>query len=145
LTLNVPIYQGGAVASRTRQAGYQFRAAQDRLDQTRRSVSQQVKDAFRGIQSSIEDVKARQAAVVSARSSLASTEAGLEVGTRTQVDVLNAQRNLFQAEFDYLSSRYTYIINGVKLHQATSTLTREVLEKGNSWLNPADSVPPPSY
>jgi outer membrane protein len=144
LTLNVPIYQGGAVASRTRQAGYQFRAAQDRLDQTRRQVSQQVKDAFRGILSAIEDVKARQAAVVSARSSLESTQAGLEVGTRTQVDVLNAQRNLFQAEFDYLSSRYTYIINGVRLHQATSTLTREVLEKGNAWLNPADSISPPS-
>jgi outer membrane protein TolC len=94
------------VASRTRQAGYQFRAAQDRLDQTRRQVDQQVKDAFRGIQSSIEDVKARQAAVVSARSSLESTQAGLEVGTRTQVDVLNAQRNLFEAEFQYLSSRY---------------------------------------
>ena len=145
LTLNVPIYQGGAVASRTRQAGYQYRAAQDSLDATRRQVSQQVKDAFRGIQSSIEDVKARQAAVVSARSSLESTQAGLEVGTRTQVDVLNAQRALFQAEFDYLSSRYTYIINGVKLHQATSTLTRDVLEKGNSWLNPADVVPPTAY
>jgi outer membrane protein len=145
LQLNVPIYQGGAVASRTRQAGYQFRAAQDQLDQTRRQVSQLVKDAFRGIQSSIEDVKARQAAVVSARSSLESTQAGLEVGTRTQVDVLNAQRNLFEAEFQYLNSRYAYIINGVKLHQATSTLTRDILAKGNAWLNPGDMVPPPAY
>jgi outer membrane protein len=145
LTLNVPIYQGGAVASRTRQAGYNFRAAQDQLDQVRRQVDQQVKDAFRGIQSSIEDVKARQAAVVSARSSLESTQAGLEVGTRTQVDVLNAQRQLFQAEYDYLASRYQYIINGVKLHQATSTLTREVLARGNAWLNPGDLVQPPAY
>lgn len=145
LTLTVPIYQGGAVVSRTRQAGYNFRAAQDRLDQTRRQVDQQVKDAFRGIRSSIEDVKARQAAVVSARSSLESTQAGLEVGTRTQVDVLNAQRLLFQAEFDYLSSRYRYIINGVKLHQATSTLTRDVLAKGNAWLKPSDTVAPPAY
>jgi outer membrane protein len=145
LTLTVPIYQGGAVASRTRQAGYNFRAAQDQLDQTRRQVDQQVKDAFRGILSSIEDVKARQAAIVSARSSLESTQAGLEVGTRTQVDVLNAQRNLFQAEFDYLSSRYTYIINGVKLHQATSTLTRDILAKGNAWLDPAQTVAPPAY
>jgi outer membrane protein len=145
LTLNVPLYQGGAVASRTRQAGYQFRAAQDQLDQTRRQVDQQAKDAFRGVISSIEDVKARQAAIVSARSALESTEAGLEVGTRTQVDVLNAQRNLFQAEFEYLSARYTYIINGVKLHQATSTLTREVLAKGNAWLDPGNVVPPPAY
>lgn len=145
LTVSVPIYQGGAVASRTRQAGYDFRAALDQLDQTRRQVDQQVKDAFRGILSSIEDVKARQAAVVSARSSLESTQAGLEVGTRTQVDVLNAQRQLFQAEYDYLASRYSYIINGVKLHQATSTLTREVLARGNAWLNPGDVVQPPAY
>jgi outer membrane protein len=145
LTVNVPIYQGGAVASRTRQAGYSFRAAQDRLDQTRRGVDQQVKDAFRGVISSIEDVKARQAAVVSARSSLESTEAGQEVGTRTQVDVLNAQRLLFQAEFEYLSSRYDYIINGVRLHQATSTLTRDILARGNAWLNPEDTIPPPAY
>jgi outer membrane protein len=145
LNVNIPIYQGGAVASRTRQAGHNFRAAQDRLDQQRRAVINQVKDAFRGILSSISDVKARQAAIVSARSSLESTEAGLEVGTRTQVDVLNATRNLFQAEFDYLDARYNYIINGVRLHQATSTLTREVLAKGNAWLTNQDQVPPPAY
>jgi outer membrane protein len=144
LSVNVPIFQGGSVTSRTRQAGFQYRAAQDRLDQVRRLVDQQVKDAFRGILTSIEDIRARQAAIVSARSALESTQAGLEVGTRTQVDVLNAQRNLFQAEFDYMDARYNYIINGVKLHQATSTLTRDVLEKGNAWLNPADVVPPPA-
>ncbi|MEA3278524.1 MAG: TolC family outer membrane protein [Pseudomonadota bacterium] len=144
LNMTLPIYQGGGVTSRTRQAGYDFRAAQDRLDQQRRAVLSQAKDAFRGIISSISDVQARQAAVVSARSALESTQAGLEVGTRTQVDVLNAQQNLFQAEFDYLSSRYDYIINGVLLHEATSTLTREVLAKGNAWLNPKDTVPPPA-
>ncbi|WP_462330482.1 TolC family outer membrane protein [Thiohalocapsa halophila] len=144
LSVNVPIYQGGAVASRTRQAGHQFRAAQDRLDQQRRAVINQVKDAFRGVLSSISDVRARQAAIVSAQSSLESTEAGLEVGTRTQVDVLNATRALFQARFDYFAARYDYIINGVRLHQATSTLTRDVLAKGNEWLTEADVVPPPA-
>jgi len=145
LNVNIPIYQGGAVASQTRQAGYDFRASQDRLDQQRRAVMNQVKDAFRGILSSISDVQARQAAIVSARSSLESTEAGLEVGTRTQVDVLNAQRNLFQAEFDYLSARYNYIINGILLHQATSTLSRETLAKANAWLTEQNAVPPPAY
>jgi outer membrane protein len=145
LQLTVPIYQGGAVTSRTRQAGYDLGAAQERLDQRRREVVNNVKNAFRGILSSISDVKARQAAIVSARSALESTQAGLEVGTRTQVDVLNAQRNLFQAEFDYLNARYGYIINGLLLHQATSTLTRDVLAKGNAWLNPSDTVAPPAY
>lgn len=143
LSVKVPIFQGGAVASRTREAGYKFRAAQDQLDQVRRQVDQQVKDSFRGVITSIEDVKARQAAVVSARSSLESTQAGFEVGTRTQVDVLNAQRDLFQAEFDYLDSRYAYIINGLKLHQATSTLSRDILVRGNTWLNSGDLVQPP--
>lgn len=145
LNMNLPLYQGGAVLSRTRQAGYNFRAAQDRLDQARREVLNQVKDAFRGILSSISDVQARQAAIVSARSALESTQAGLEVGTRTQVDVLNAQQRLFQSEFDYLDSRYNYIINGVFLHQATSTLTRDVLVKGNAWLNPKDLLTPSAY
>ncbi len=145
LNLNIPIYEGGIVTSRTRQAGYDFRAAQEGLDSTRRQVIESVKNAFRGILSSISDVKARQAAIVSTRSALESTQAGLEVGTRTQVDVLNAQRNLFQAEFDYLVARYQYIINGVLLHQATSTLSRDVLVKGNAWLNPKDTVPPPAY
>jgi outer membrane protein len=145
LTMTLPIYQGGAVNSRTRQAGYQYQAALEQLDAQRRSVLQTVTDAFRGIISTISDVKARQAAVISARTSLESTQAGLEVGTRTQVDVLSAQQKLFEAEFEYLSARYNYIINGVKLHQATSTLSREVLAKGNAWLNPKDTVPPPPY
>lgn len=144
LSVSVPVFQGGAVTSRTREAGYKYRAAQDRLDQVRRKIDQLAKDAFRGILSSIEDVKARQAAIVSARSALESTQAGLEVGTRTQVDVLNAQRSLFEAEYNYMSARYDYIINGVKLHQATSTLSRDVLAKGNAWLDPSASVPPPA-
>ena len=145
MTLTVPVFQGGGDLSRTRQAGYQFRAAQDQLDQTRRTVDQSVKDAFRGILSSIEDVKARLAAVISNRANLESTQAGLEVGTRTQVDLLNAQRQLFEAEGQYLASRYKYILNGVKLHAATSTLTRDILAKGNAWLNPNDKVLPPAY
>jgi outer membrane protein len=145
LNLTVPIYEGGAVSSRARQAGYQYQTALEQLDFRRRAVLQKVTDAFRGIVSSISDVKARQAAVVSARSSLESTQAGLEVGTRTQVDVLSAQQKLYEAEFEYLAARYNYIVNGVKLHQATSTLTRAVLAKGNGWLNPKDTIAPPAY
>jgi outer membrane protein len=59
--------------------------------------------------------------------------------------VLSAQQKLYQSEFEYLSARYNYIINGVKLHQATSTLTRAVLAKGNAWLNPKDTIAPPAY
>ena len=101
-------------------------------------VNQAVTDAFRGVLSSISEVEARKAAIVSATSTLESTEAGLEVGTRTQVDVLTAQRQLFENEYLYLSARYDYIINGIKLYQATSGLNREAIERANTWLNPGD-------
>ena len=138
LNLSIPVFQGGAVVSRTRQAGHNLGASQEQLDQTRRKVNQEVTDAFRGVLSSISEVEARKAAIVSATSTLESTQAGLEVGTRTQVDVLTAQRQLYENEYLYLSARYDYIINGIKLYQATSGLNREVIDRANTWLNPGD-------
>lgn len=143
LQLTVPIYQGGGVSSRTRQAAYQHQAALEGLDGVRREVLRAVKDAYRGVLASISEVKARQSALISARSALESTQAGLEVGTRTQVDVLNAQQRYYQEERFYLLARYDYIINGVRLNQAASTLSREKLALGNSWLVPSDVVNPP--
>ena len=143
LQLTVPIYEGGGVSSRTRQAEHSFQAAEEALDSVRREVVRGVKDAYRGILSSISEVKARKSALASARSALESTQAGLDVGTRTQVDVLNAQQRLYAEERNYLGARYDYIINVVRLNQAASTLTREKLALGNAWLVPTDTVPPP--
>ena len=138
LNLSIPIYQGGAVTSRTRQAGHTLEATQEQLDAVRRQVTKEVTDNFRGVLSSISEVEARKAAIVSATSTLESTEAGLEVGTRTQVDVLNAQRQLYENEYLYLSARYDYIIYGLKLYQATSGLSRDVIDRANTWLNPRE-------
>jgi outer membrane protein len=65
---------------------------------------------------------------------LESTQAGYEVGTRTIVDVLNVQRNLFSSQRDYLGSRYDYIINGLALKSAAGNLTEEDLKRVNGWL-----------
>ena len=81
-------------------------------------------------------VEALKAATVSAKSALESTQAGYEVGTRTIVDVLNVQRNLFSSQRDYLGSRYDYIINGVSLKSAAGTLGAEDLKQVNTWLEP---------
>jgi outer membrane protein len=134
LELQVPIYTGGAVSAQTRQALATYRAAQQSLDQTRRAVNRQVRDAFRGVLSSISQVEALKAATISAQSALESTQAGYEVGTRTIVDVLNVQRNLFSSQRDYLNSRYGYIINGLSLKSATGNLTVEDLQRVNGWL-----------
>ncbi|MEW8156129.1 MAG: TolC family protein, partial [Candidatus Thiodiazotropha endolucinida] len=134
LSLEVPIYTGGAVSAQTRQAQANFRASQQGLDQTRRAVNRQVRDAYRGVLSSISQVEALKAATVSAQSALESTQAGYEVGTRTIVDVLNVQRNLFSSQRDYLNSRYSYIINGLNLKSAAGNLSESDLERVNGWL-----------
>ena len=79
-------------------------------------------------------VEALKAATVSAQSALESTQAGYEVGTRTIVDVLNVQRNLFSSQRDYLNSRYSYIINGLSLKSAAGNLSEEDLQRVNAWL-----------
>jgi outer membrane protein len=134
LSLEVPIYTGGAVSAQTRQAQANFRASQQGLDQTRRAVNRQVRDAYRGVLSTISQVEALKAATISAQSALESTQAGYEVGTRTIVDVLNVQRNLFSSQRDYLNSRYSYIINGLNLKSAAGTLSESDLERVNGWL-----------
>lgn len=134
LELQVPIYTGGAVSAQTRQSLANYRAAQQGLDQTRRSVNRQVRDAYRGVLSAISQVEALKAATISAQSALESTQAGYEVGTRTIVDVLNVQRNLFSSQRDYLNSRYGYIINGLSLKSAAGTLSEEDLQRVNGWL-----------
>jgi outer membrane protein len=133
--VNVPMFAGGSVNSRVRQARHEFEAAMENLDGRRRAVTRQVKEAFRGVVSSISQVRALQAAVVSAESALESTQAGFEVGTRTMVDVLAEQRNLFRARRDYAQARYNYITDSLSLKQAASSLMPEDLALINAWLN----------
>lgn len=132
--ITVPLFEGGAVSSRVRQARHEYDAAREKLTETQRAVTRQVKDAYRGVMSSISRVEALQAAVTSAESALEASEMGLEVGTRTMVDVLAEQRNLYRAKKDYARTRYDYLINSLKLKQASSYLSRVDLESINKLL-----------
>ena len=131
---NMPLFQGGLVNSKVRQAREQFMAAQDNLDAQRRNTINQVKTAYRGIVTSINQVAALKSAVASAQSALDATLGGFEVGTRTMIDVLLQQRNLYQVKRDYAKTRYDYITNSLTLKQATGVLIREDLEAVNRWL-----------
>jgi len=134
LQLNIPLFQGGAVTSRSKQANFDYKIAKEDLLATKRQVKRQIRNSFRDINSSISRVKALKAAVASAESSLEATLAGSEVGTRTMVDVLAEQRNLFRAKRDYSRTRYDYLINGIKLKQAASSLTGQDIELINQYL-----------
>ncbi len=135
LQLNMPLYLGGGITSRTRQARFDFEKAQRNLDKERRAIKRQVRDAYRGVVSSISRVKALKATTVSAKSALEATEAGFEVGTRTMVDVLTEQRNLYRARRDYSRVRYDYILNSLRLKSAAGSLSQVDIESINSWLN----------
>ncbi len=134
LQLSMPLFSGGAVLSRSREARYSLEAAQEGLDAERRSVERQVRDAYRGVLASISQVEALKAGMISAQSALEATEVGFEVGTRTMVDVLSAQRDLYRIRSSYADVRYNYIMSGLLLKQAAGTLSQEDLAQVNSWL-----------
>ena len=134
LQLNVPLFEGGQVSSRTRQAEHQYTQARERLIATQRAVTKEVKDAYRGVLSSISQVEALKSAVVSGKSALEATEAGFEVGTRTMVDVLTSTRNYTNAQSRYAKSRYAYLINSIRLKNAASTLDITDIESINRYL-----------
>ncbi|MGD2119018.1 MAG: TolC family outer membrane protein [Chromatiales bacterium] len=134
LQLALPLYAGGGVTASTRQAQYDFEAAQQGVEQQQRAVTRQVRDAYRGVIASISRVNALEATRISAKSALDATEAGFEVGTRTIVDVLDSQRNLYSTMNDYAQARYNYILNGLSLQQAAGSLSEEDLRAVNAWL-----------
>lgn len=134
LQLNFPIYSGGAVSSRTRQAVYEHRAARERFERMARQTERETRDAYLGVVSEIARVKALKQARASARTALQATEAGFDVGTRTTVDVLEQRRQLFAADVNYARSRYDYIINVLKLKQAAGSLLADDLVEVNGWL-----------
>jgi outer membrane protein len=132
--LNLPLFSGGAVNSRVRQAIQLLEQAQDNLEQQRRATLRQSRDAYKNTLAAIKRVKAFNQAVISAQSALDATEAGLEVGTRTTVDVLNSRQELFLARQNYARSRYDYLLNTLKLKQAAGILGAADLENINSWI-----------
>ncbi len=134
LQLNIPVFEGGAVYSRTKQAEFDFKKARQNLIKVKRTVIRDVKNAFRGVTSSISRVKALKAAVKSAVSALEATEAGFEVGTRTMVDVLTEQRNLYRVKRDYARSRYDYLVNMIRLKNAAGSLSEADINAINQFL-----------
>ncbi len=132
--LNVPLYQGGAISSRVRQAQHQLNQAKENLEQQRRAVKRNASDAFLHVQANISRVNALEQAVLSSKSALAATEAGYDVGTRTTVDVLDVRRNLFRAQRDFARARYDYIISTLRLKQASGLLNAEDIQLINAWL-----------
>lgn len=134
LNLTVPLYTGGLNSARKRQAYYTRDAAEEVLLQTQRESTQSVRNSYRSLQTDTLAVEARAQAIRSAESALEANEVGFEVGNKDVVDVVLAQRTLYQARRDYASARYNYVINSLNLKAAAGTLSPQDVIDLNAWL-----------
>ncbi len=121
--LNIPLYRGGGVTSRTRQATYRFQQAQDSFEASRRDTVRSTRDNFRAVITNIGEIAAYLQGVKSAETQLEATETGYQVGTRTLVDVIAAQSQLIQARRNLFNSRYDYLLSTLRLKRDAGTLT----------------------
>ncbi len=141
LTLSVPIFSGGATQSGVRQALAQRDIAQDGYEQQKRALDRNTRNAYQTLVAGISEVEARRLAVVSAQSAYDASQVGLEVGTRTVLDVIQNQRILFSAQLEYANARYTFLQNRLQLGQAIGTLDIAELQDINRLLTQQAATP----
>jgi outer membrane protein len=140
LTMSLPIYQGGFITSRTREAQALANRSRYLLAESRRTVGRDTRNLFRRVATDVVRVRARGKAIISAESALEATETGYEVGTRNIVDVLQFQNRLFASQFDYADSRYNYVVSLFLLKQRAGTLNAQDLHELNSFTDPNKQV-----
>lgn len=133
--LNVPLFQGGLVNSRWREAEANRDRAKEELENARRTVATQTRQAYLGVVSGIAQVKALQQALTSSESVLEATKLGQEVGVRTNLDVLNAQQQLYATRRDLYQAEYNYLVSHLRLKAAAGSLGEEDVDRVNRALH----------
>ncbi len=133
--LNVPIFEGGAVNSRWREAEANRERARQELENARRSVEQQTRQAYLGVVSGAAQVYALQQALTSSVSVLEASKLGQEVGVRTNLDVLNAQQQLYSTRRDLYQAQYNYLVSELRLKASVGELGEAELAKVNQALH----------
>jgi len=132
--LSIPIFSGGLIQSRVREAVANRERAQQDLEGAVRGVAQAVRTNFVNVTSGIAQVVALEQALVSTQSQLDSTILGRDVGVRTSVDVLNAQQQVFQTRRDLQQARYNYLLSTLRLKAAAGALTEDDIALVNRTL-----------
>ena len=137
LELNVPIYQGGLTSSRVREAVANQEKARQDVEVATREAGLQARQAWLNVNSGVARVHALEQALVSTQAQLDSTKLGLEVGVRTNLDVLNAEQQVLSARRDLAGARYAYLLSGLSLKAAVGSLGPADLTEIDRHLRPA--------
>ncbi|MDB5959711.1 MAG: channel protein TolC [Massilia sp.] len=131
---SIPIFSGFAVTSRVRESIALEDKARNDLESTKRNAALAARQSFLGVNSGLAQVKALEAAEVSSQSALDSNKLGYQVGVRINIDVLNAQRQLYSTRRDLSRARYDTIMNGLRLKAAAGSLREADLVPVNALL-----------
>ena len=134
ITLSIPIFAGFATQSNVRSSLAQRDIARDQLEQQKRALERNTRNAYQALVAGISEVEARRLALVSAQSAYDASQVGLEVGTRTVLDVLNNQRTLFSAQQAYAQAKYNFLQARLLLEQSAGTLDVNDVEDINRLL-----------
>ncbi|MBC5764732.1 TolC family outer membrane protein [Ramlibacter albus] len=134
--LNVPLYTGGYVSSQVRQALADLERLENTLEATRRDLAVRVHREFRGVTEGVLKVQALEVAVRSAEQAVTSSRRSFEAGSRTLLDILNAQQQYATAVRDLSQARYVYLISRVRLQALAGGPRTTVLDEINAWLKP---------
>ena len=137
VALNLPLFAGFAVQNRVKETLALETKAEADLETARRNVAQATRSAFFGVQSGQGQVQALEAAEASSQTALDANKLGYQVGVRINIDVLNAQSQLYQTKRDLAQARYNVLLGTLKLRQAAGTLSLEDVQRINSLLAPA--------
>jgi outer membrane protein len=134
VVLNVPLYAGGGLDSRQRESVARLGQAEQNLAAARRDVRLKVQEGYLSVSTGVSRIAAQEQALTSAMSALEATMAGRDVGTRTALDVLDAQQRLFAAELDLVQGRADYLLGRLRLALASGDLDEESLVSLRPWL-----------
>jgi len=143
LTLSWNIFQGGLTTSQVRQASATYQQTLSQYELQRRTVDQNTRNDYEGVVSGIAGVRANKQAVISNQTSLEATQVGLRVGTRTEIDVLNARQLLAAAQKSYYQSRYAYLNSLLALKQDAGRLGENDLAEIDKLVQATAMLAPP--
>jgi outer membrane protein len=134
LQLNIPLYAGGGLDSRWREAVAKRSQAEQELAAARRDVRLKVQEGYLAVTTGVSRVASLEQALVSARSAFEATSLGRDVGTRTELDVLDAQQRVYSAQLNLVQARIDYLLGRLRLAAAAGELSEDSLRSLGPWL-----------
>lgn len=133
--VNIPIFTGGYTSSQIRQSMATLEKHQQQYEARRREVGLQIRKEFQTVAEGVLKVRAQEQAERSADQALFSNQKGYQAGTRTQIDILNAQQQRMNVRRDLSNARYQYLMARIRLQGLVGSINETEISTINSWLS----------